>query len=231
MKIPTVVQRHLFATGGLLAVVLLTGACKKNETVDLSKGFSVKVQEIVPQKIMDDLRAKGLVINEGQQPATLEGIYVISPNTLKASTQTSDVAGTTYTTQRVRLYNQNSTDQSIKLDWKESVSGGNGIGGYVAGNGNLFTVFTESNDTYGATTTYKTLRVYSGELTSAGIKNLQWAFYVKEKNDPGNQVLPVGTTRVFSDGDNLADKATTFRLAARQENASATRESTSGEKP
>ena len=56
----------------------------------------------------------------------------------------------------------------------------------------------------------------SGEITATGIKNLQYAFIVKEKTgDTDNSVLiAVGKGRIWRDQDALSTPTSGFRIAA-----------------
>jgi hypothetical protein len=60
--------------------------------------------------------------------------------------------------------------------------------------------------------------VFTGEWSSAGVQNMQYAFYLKEKNDPAGNVVKVGTTRAFKDNNGLASNLSTFRIAADDDN-------------
>lgn len=201
-------------------VFILALACGKKETVDPTKGFSEQIQKIVPQPILDSLQKKGLVINQGTVPPNIEGIFLCSPDVLVSPYGPEDgyKVGKVISDYKYKIYEQSADKLTIKLDYKGvSVSdNGTGKGSFVSGNGNLFTIFSESTGTSGSLVTYKTVDVYSGEITSTGIKNFQYGFVMTDKTGDANNVslIAVGKGRVYKDGDGLAEKVSTYRKAA-----------------
>ena len=57
------------------------------------------------------------------------------------------------------------------LDWGNSVSG-NGLGAFITGHNNKFSVFFEAAGTSSGGQ-YKTIEIHSGEITESGIINWQ----------------------------------------------------------
>ena len=190
-------------------------SCKKNDDVDPSQGFSAKIQTIVSQQEIDGLRSRGMVVNEGTQPPSIEGIFISSPHTLVSPYGTADTykPGDSFSDLIIRFSEQNGTDQSAKVDIKTSASSATGTGGFLSGNGNKFTFFAELDFVSGSVTG-RQVRLFSGEITPNGIKDFYTTIYFKSKNDPANTQIPVGASRIIKDGDGLASKRTSFRLAA-----------------
>jgi len=201
----------LFLFAGL---VLTQTACKKDKDVDPTKGFSSRIQTIVSQQDIDKLRSRGMLINEGSQPPNIEGIYISSPHTLVSPYGTEDTykVGDTFNDLIIRLSEQSGADQSAKVEIKSSASTATGVGGFLSGNGNKFTFFAELDFVSGSMTG-KQVRVFSGETTANGIKDFYTTIYFKSKNDPNNTQIPVGVSRIIKDGNGLASKRTTFRIA------------------
>lgn len=203
--------------GVALSLALLTG-CKKKDEVP---GLSAKIQNIVPEAVLSDLKDKGIVVNEGNTPPNVEGVFKASPFILLAPYGTEDG----YKKDRVisdysfKFSGQNGDD--VKLDFKQTGASsleGSGITSFLAGSGNKFTLFGEITGT-SLGVAYKQLAVLSGEVTPTGIKDFQYAFVFTSKDgDTSNSILiPVGKSRVWIDGDGLADKTGTFRMAAEAE--------------
>ncbi|QHV93950.1 hypothetical protein [Spirosoma endbachense] len=206
----------------LFALSILFDSCKKSDAPDdPTKGFTTQIQNIVPTTIIDDLRTRGMTINEGKVPPALAGtIIVASPWELLSPYGTEDSwqKGKVIADYKYKFYEQ-TTDGKIKYDYKNDGSDtGSGKGAFISGNGNSFTIFSEDIGV-SKTINYKTITVMSGEITDAGIKNFQYAFVLKEKtNDDNNSALiPVGKGRIWIDSDKLATKTTSFRLAAQGE--------------
>jgi hypothetical protein len=197
----------------LLATVLLA-SCKKS-SVDPSKGLSAKIQSIVPQAILDDMKAKGLVVNEGSQPPQLSGIYIASPYTLLSpySAQDGWQKGKVISDYKFRFYDQ--VGDEVKLDFKQSSETATGLGSFVSGFGNKFTIFAQTKGVQSGVQNTQ-LSVISGEIGSDGIINFQYAFTFTEKTgDASNSILiPVGKSRIWEDGNQLASKTNSFRMAA-----------------
>ncbi|MBO0933273.1 hypothetical protein [Fibrella aquatilis] len=213
--------------------LLLLSGCQREVTIDLDKGFSSQIQQIVPQPIIDSLRKKGMVINEGLIPPQLAGIYLaqnyklLSPYGPEDSYKLGKVINPYY----YRFYGQNAAND-ITYDFTNNGSDkGNGQGAFVSGNGTKFTIFSQDVGV-SSSIPYKTLAVVSGELTTKGIKNFQYAFVMKEKtgDNNNNTLIPVGKSRIWIDEDGLAETTTYFPQAIKPKPQSA-RLSAEGDAP
>jgi hypothetical protein len=193
----------------LLAGTLLFDSCRSKKEDPLAQN----IQKLVPRNVIDTLRTLGMNIIETGKPAQITGIYEINPMALFASSSSSDRQGSLFSAYRVRFSDQNEVDQSLKMDYKNGPESGSGIGGFIAGSGNKFSAFFETS-AISATSTFKMAVVFTGDRTSNGIQNMQYAFYLKEKNDPAGRIVKVGTTRAFKDTDGLADKISSLRRPA-----------------
>lgn len=217
-------------TALLLAMTFVSGllpSCHQETVIadDPTKGFSADIQHIISETIINDLRSRGMIINEGKVPPTIKGAFRVSPFQLLSPFGVDDP----YAVDKVindyvyTFYGQTTTN-GISYDYTNSGSDqGTGKGAFVAGNGNRFTIFSEDAG-ISRSIPYKTVAVMSGELTSVGIRDFQYAFVMKEKTgDPGNTTLiPVNAGRIWFDGDKLAALSSGGRLgAATQKPASA----------
>jgi len=198
----------------LLPVSALTLTSCKKDTVDPTKGLSTRIQTIVSQADIDGLRSRGMIVNEGSQPPNIEGIFSSSPHTLVSPYGPADTykVGDTFNDLIIRFTEQNSADQSAKVEIKNAGSTATGVGGFLSGNGNKFSFFAELDFVSGSVTG-KQVRLFSGEITADGIKDFYTTIYFKSKNDPNNTQIPVGASRIIKDGNGLASKRTTFRIA------------------
>lgn len=200
-----------------LALVVALAGCKKNAE---APGLSAKIQNIVPTAVLTDLKDKGLVVNEGNTPPHVEGIFRVSPMKLLAPYGQDDG----YKKDRVigdyhfRFSGQNGDD--VKLDYKQtsaSLVEASGVTSFLAGSGTRFTLFGELTGSYSGIANKK-LAVISGEVTPTGIKDFQYAFVITDKTgDSGNSILiPVGKARVWIDGNAVASKVSAFRMATEE---------------
>lgn len=196
----------------LLGSVLFMNGCKKSDPEP--EGLSPKIQQIVPADLLSTMKTQGMPINEGTTPPNIEGIFASSPHTLAATYAGDfDKVGDKYADFIVKFSGQNSTDGSVNIDIKNGGAVSTGIGGFVSGSGNKFSLFAQI-DLRDGTATAKQLRVFSGEITSTGIRDFYATVLLTEKKDPNNRLIEVGKMRIIKDGDGLASKRSSFRLAA-----------------
>ena len=162
---PLYVIRLLAA--GCLLTVFMVGCQNKKVDTDPSKGLSAKIQRIVPTAVLDDMKAKGLVINEGSQPPQLTGIFLANPYTLLSpyGSENGWKKGRVISDYKFRFYNQ--TDDE-KLDFRQSSETATGLGSFVSGFGNKFTIFSQTKGTKSGIENTQ-LSVISGELVADGI--------------------------------------------------------------
>lgn len=210
------VQRTGFAL--FILSILFLSSCKKDNF-----NLSADIKNIIPTTMLRELKSKGMAINEGTTPPSIEGIYLASPYTLKSPYGAGDswVAGRVIADYKYKFYDQ--TGGNVKVDYKQPSASdhGSGLGSFISGSGNKFSIFSESN---GGTSSieYTTVSVISGELTSTGIKDFQYGFiFTKKTGDDGDvNYIPKGKSRVWIDGNALADKVSTFRMGINSINIS-----------
>ncbi|GAB3542138.1 hypothetical protein [Spirosoma fluminis] len=206
----------------LIKLLLLSGIsvaltnCSKKEIVPQS-GLSQDIRNIVPQTIIDDLRKRGMVINEGAKPPKLDGVIYADPYRLVSPYGPSDAwrEGKVIDSYHYKFYGQ-TADNKITYDYTNGSDKGKGNGAFVAGNGNLFTIFSEDVGVSKGIN-YKTVTIMSGEVTDKGVQAFQYAFVMTEKTgeDPTveDKLIAVGNGRIWDDGDQLAEWASKFPQA------------------
>ncbi|GAB3313724.1 hypothetical protein GCM10027299_00990 [Larkinella ripae] len=194
-----------------IALFLSVIACKKD--TEPTSGLSAKIQTIVPQATLNDLKAKGISINEGSSPPNIEGVYEISPKRLLSpySEKDSYRKGRIISNYKYRFYQQQG--DVVQVDFKSAASSdtGTGKGGFLSGSGNKFTLFLEVSGIDGGIA-YKSLDVISGEVSPGGIVNFQAGETLTQKtgDDRDTQLIPVNQARIWEDGDQLAKKISTY---------------------
>lgn len=201
-------------------VILGLNSCKKDAP---NTGLSEEIIKIVPQAILDDMKAKGMTINEGQVPPSMEGIFTVAPMELLSSYGPNDswkkgkiIDGYTY-----KFSNQSSKKKTVILEYKSNGGSdrGDGIGSFVAGNGNRFTIFAEVKG-QSSGVDYVMLRIISGEVSNKGIKNFQMSLYMKEKSEGTGlgALIPVNTGRIWFDNDLMSERGNSFRIGVDTKN-------------
>lgn len=200
----------------LFAVLLVFGSCKKEEE-NLEVGFSQEIENFVPDSTIEKMRDLGMVINEGKQPPSIEGTYLVSPMIMKSSNVSNEPyeIGHKFVDYELDFYEQDNVNLTIKLDTKGIGSSNNiisetiGEGSFISGYNETFSVFT-IEDGYLLKSTYdtayfKTLAVTSGRITADGIKDYHEAIWMLDDyEDPYRTLIPINSGRVFIDSDSLA---------------------------
>jgi hypothetical protein len=191
------------------SALLFFQACKKSKKED-DPGFSQQIQNIVPDSLIAKFRAAGIEINSGKTPPVINGIYLANP--MNTVYDNSGTAGSTISDYKYKFYNQSNDNLTVQLDYKAMnySDAATGAGAYLSGTDNKFTAFVQSQGTSNGIS-YTVLSIFSGEVSSQGLANFKHAVYVKDKSaDPNNLLSPVGTLRIFKDGNNLAEATSTF---------------------
>lgn len=210
--------QKLFAL--LLLFPLLMVACKKDKKDDTPTGplgpnFPQVINTIITPAILEDLKKNGMTINSGTTPPNINGMFLFSPAYCTFDNSGGNRKDTYFNDYKLQFKNQNTTDYTVSMAYKEaedgSDTGGDNNATYISGEKNLFTVFSQSKGKEG-TVNYVALDVISGEATGTAMKNLIWSRYLasKEGDDANLLLVKVGTTRIFVDKDGSSDAQTTF---------------------
>jgi hypothetical protein len=190
----------------LISVVFIS--CSKSNTStnnSSSSNLPAPVSSIASAADITSLKSSGMTINEGTTPPVVNGIYLQHPDSCIFDNSGNNSAGKFFADYKFRFSNQNNSSFAISVDLKDVTnytdSASYSANTYISGSGNSFTIFAQVNGSLGGVT-YTELDTYSGTLTSKGVQNFQWSFYLKSKSsDPNNvHVVSVGTTRVFNTG-------------------------------
>lgn len=205
-----------FLTSALvLCSILLLDSCKKKTPEPI---LSAKIQQIVPATLLNDLKTKGMPINEGVNPPNIEGVFISNPHTLEVPYEgDSYTKGTVFNNLAFQFSKQNTAELSVNIDVKSGSTVASGIGGFISGTGNKFSIFSELSIKYG-TATGKQVRIFSGEITPQGIKDFYTTLVFTEKNDPDKIFIEIGAARIIKDGDGLASRTNSFRLGIENDN-------------
>lgn len=208
----------------LLCIICFAASCKKDSKKDdLGSNLPSGLSRILTSDILNKLKTDGTVINEGLTPPTISGIYLLSPTLCTYDNSSDDLAGQTIDDYHFEFSNQNNSALTISAQYKD-ISSGDDVGSdnsatFISGSGNLFTIYAQTTGTEDGISNTQ-LQIISGEISSGTVKNLQLSIYLKSKgSDPDGDLAPVGTTRIFKDGDGTSQSQTTFAVnPARQLN-------------
>ena len=145
----------------------------RNQTLraPVRENLTEDVQNIIPQDIFNLIEEFGIEIHEGRNPPNIEGTYLITPAILVKSNFLDYLSpGYQFGDIQMTFSDQDNENLTVVLDYIQGEQIGNGLGSFITGNGNKFTVFTEVSGTHFGEP-FKSVEIQSGEITPSGIIN------------------------------------------------------------
>jgi len=202
-----------FFTLILISLMILSVGCKKDEVK--KDEFSQSIHNIVPDSIITNMKKLGMPINAGLTPPNLEKIYFASPFIMKATSDPYDYfqPGFQFYDYLVKFYDQVDSSLSIKLDYLNGTESGSGVGGFISGTNNSFSIFVKVHSVVNGDTTDKAdmIQVISGTIVSGGVKNFYFANFML--NNYGNiygSWMGEGKGRIIYDSDGFSPEQSSF---------------------
>ncbi len=173
--------------------------------------FVKALDNTIPQDLLDELDDY-MPIYYGDTPPNIEGVYYNHVPTLVYDSEDDYYPGHTFVDQYLKFYNQDMVNNVLDYEAMEYSSGwvyshDYSVESYIMGSNNNFTVYFNIVGTSYYSEDYvpvntKMAIVISGTKGTNGISNLYYSFVMVEKSeDPYPHYVPVGTIRVFKDGD------------------------------
>jgi len=212
-------KKNLFVSfASLMLVVFTFFACIKEVTKKDDGNLSKDIQNIVPDTTLQKIINLGMVVNKGTTPTNLVNIYKVSPYILKSSNISSDYAGKTFSDYKFKLYDQDNAKLTIKLDYVNGPETGTGLGGFIAGSGNDFSVFVKVH-TLVSNSPADILFVLSGTITSGGINNFIMSNYMLDNyGNTSGYYINNGQGRVIYDSDKFSPIVTSLQAITNNDN-------------
>jgi hypothetical protein len=193
-------KKIIVYSGYVIVLTLLFASCKKDEAKP-SGELSQEIKNFVPDTLLQDIMALGMPINKGLTPPNFENIYFGSPFALVNSNISYDYEGKLFADYKVQFFDQDNENLTVKVSYVNGPEEGSGLGAFISGSGDKFSVFVQVNSTYSGTNAVM-LHIISGTLTSTGIKDLYFANFML--NNYGNEYgywIQEGEGRVIKDTD------------------------------
>ena len=164
-------------------------------------------QDFIPDEILAEIRENGQPIFEGLNPPDVTGRFVSRPHTLVESNfDDSFQPGDRFAELTVDFFEYDPNKLTLKVSIDQGSAGGDGLGSFISGQGNNFTIYVRLEREVNGAKTLQT-RVYSGTLTDGGISNLyESLFMIDDGGDPNGTLISVGQGRLFEDGDGFSPK-------------------------
>jgi hypothetical protein len=202
---------------GASVIVLL---CNRTQTITSVINIVTEVDSRFEDVVPDDIRLRieqYMSIYRGVNPPTVNGAYALDPMTTVYCEDYGNggyATGDGVTPMDIRFYGQDSKTNTINYEGYEGNTYEQGLGAFISGSGNYFTIYFNVNGVYSSsnisyTISYKTALVISGEKTSSGIRNMKYAFImVSKSSDPDEELMKEGIFRIFEDSDYISENIT-----------------------
>lgn len=169
--------------------------------------FDTRITQQIPQEYLSKM-ATYMPIYSGSNAPTINGAF-ISHTHVPVYTSDGYTWNGTLADQVMNFTDQNKTKNTINYQYRQGSGSSDKTEMVVMGQGDQFTIFAVMNGTDSRdNATYKMAEIVSGTVTADGIKDFFAGMLMLEKNDPGNNLMSVGTYRIFKDDDGLAAKTT-----------------------
>jgi hypothetical protein len=152
------------------------------------------------------LASLGLPINDGRDPPDITGTYLADSLVLLDSNFDDFYSpGDPFADMEIQFYSQ-ASDGTVLVSYDQSgLEWGTGIGAFISGEGNDFTVYAQITGTSSDGIDFEDAMVFSGTLTPSGIANFAYGLLLTDKSyDPYDYLIDVGDARVFDENDGLA---------------------------
>jgi len=182
------------------------------ELVDY-EGISEDIQEFVSQEsltvIENELEA---TVHRGDDPPTFNSEYKMSPVIFETGNVPDEFyfPGQQIADLYIRFSDQDTENNSLSVDFVEKnwftdevISVSEGIGSYIVGRDNSFSVFSVVEQNYEGDTV-EGLYVFSGTLDEDGIADFQYTNFMLD-NRGSDKVIPNDTGRLFYDGNEFTE--------------------------
>jgi len=193
----------------VMASFFITSCTEKVE----ENGLTVDINAIVPDSILASMEIQGLPINGGNKPPKLEGTFVASPFDLVSSTVPDDPEFHTFSDFIITFKNFDKRDLTVEIDYDNGPETGIGLGSFIVGEDDKFSVFCEINSTQLWVFKATAIMVISGTLEDGGIRDFYVANFMIDNNGNEAEVwIDNGTGRVIYDSDGFSEKTGEAKL-------------------
>jgi len=182
----------------------------RRNIASVRRGLSEEINSLIPDNILEAIWDIGIEINGGKNPPNIEGTYFVDTLQLVKTTTGTDIVR--QWNKYVTFSGQDNTTLTINADYtmNTEMSAGDmsskGPGSYIVGEGNKFTVVVDGTREQGGYTA-KTIEIFSGEISDAGIKNYHWAvMMVDNSGNPLGVWIQNSTGYTKKDGDGFSER-------------------------
>lgn len=190
-----------------IVTLLAFASCSKDNSDDSKfNGSIASIEDFYNPELVKALDSLGFIINTGNKPPLMEGIYLAAPVILQASSVLGDNLGSKFFDYEITFSNQDNGNLTIDFLGDQGIEIDNGSGSFISGEGNSFSIFlitTTEISTYLADSAIS----LSGTIVEDGIEDLQIAYLMLDnRENEGGVFIPNNTGRVLFDSDNFSEK-------------------------
>lgn len=195
---------------GAICLSITGVGCGEPAQADSEYDLPENAEGIIDSQDIADMEAEGLTINDGQSPPDITGAYVTG-STEAVYDDDENQIGNTFQDYRWEFEADDDTNEvEVSNESLESNLGSEGMGAYIAGEGDCFTLFSELEG-HDNNCSYIQIQLLSGCHSSAGIEDFEFGFiiteYLSPKEDCEGVVVPPGHRRIIREMDGLAERA------------------------
>lgn len=190
------------------------GSCQKENDSKVEKnGLTKEINDIVPEALLDTMKNIGLPIYIGENPPNIENSFLVSPLILLKSNIPTDYSpGHRIEDFYIKFYKQDNNNLSVSINTKQAYETGIGIGAFIVGDNNNFSVFAKSKLLHTDGDSASVVNVYSGKIVDGGIKDYYYAiFMIDNYGNPHDRWIGNGAGRIFYDGDGFSEEIPDFQ--------------------
>jgi len=170
-------------------------------------GLTNQINKIVPEDILNNMVSMGMPINGGGEPPELEGTYNVSTFVLDSSNVPDDYSGKVFADFKITFYNFNPRKLTVKITYENGQESGEGIGSYIVGTDNKFSVFCEIKARQLVFYKADAIFVLTGTIVDGGIEDFYYANFMVDNH--GNKLdlwIENGQGRIIYDEDGFSEK-------------------------
>jgi hypothetical protein len=199
--------RQILSIFAILILALSQSSC---DLLRSDEGFSRDITKLVPETTLNNMISMGMPVYDGKRPPDLEGTFYVSPFVLVSSNRPGDYPGREFADYKFTLYDQNNSKLEIVLDFFNGPETGAGLGSYISGSGNNFSVFAKVESYHSDGSRADVVHVLSGTLVDDGIANFYFSnFMLNNYGNPSGYWMDEGQGRVIYDSD-----GSSFRISS-----------------
>lgn len=170
--------------------------------------------EDVPDGVNDILTAEdvaamqdvGMAIHTGDTPPWIEGEYLLDSLTISYDDVSSAIGAPIIETY-IGFQDQDSAAATVNTALHDAISDGTGVGGFVSGSGDCFTVWVRfDGHNFPDDCEYQMAQLFSGCVDDDGIEDLQFGYVLVDRTGPCQETVTVDHRRIMDETDGLAQR-------------------------